>query len=47
LAQAEELPDEFRAELRTLCLTPEGRHGAASSQSGSTYNVVSATDGQL
>jgi len=47
LAEAEELPDEFRAELRTLCLTPEGRHGAASSQSGSTYNVVSATDGQL
>lgn len=47
LAQAAELPDEFRAELRTLCLTPDGQHGAAASQSGSTYNVISAKDGEL
>ena len=47
LAEAAGLPDDFRAELRTLCLTPDGRHGGAAGQSGSTYNVISATDGEL
>jgi beta-aspartyl-peptidase (threonine type) len=46
LAEASRLPDDFRAELRTLCLTPDGRHGGASSQAGSTYSVISAS-GQL
>ena len=46
LADVKTLPDEFRAELRTLAMTPDGRHGAASGQSGSTYSVMtlSSTD---
>jgi beta-aspartyl-peptidase (threonine type) len=47
LAEASGVPDDFRAELRTLCLTPDGRHGGASSQAGSTYNIISATDRKL
>lgn len=47
LAEAAELPDSFRAELRTLCLTPDGRHGGAAGQPGSTYNVISAATGEL
>jgi isoaspartyl peptidase/L-asparaginase-like protein (Ntn-hydrolase superfamily) len=47
LAEASGLPDDFRAELRTLCLTPDGRHGGAAGQAGSTYNVISAADGEL
>lgn len=47
LSEAATLPDAFRAELRTLCLTPDGRHGAAAGQSGSTYNVISAVTGEL
>lgn len=40
LTDAASLPDEFRAELRCLALTPDGRHGAASGQAGSTYVVM-------
>jgi beta-aspartyl-peptidase (threonine type) len=40
LAEAATLPDAFAAELRTLCLTPDGRHGGAAGQVGSTYNVM-------
>ena len=40
LAEAATLPDAFVAELRTLCLTPDGRHGGAAGQGGSTYNVM-------
>jgi isoaspartyl peptidase/L-asparaginase-like protein (Ntn-hydrolase superfamily) len=40
LADAAELPDEYRAELRVLALTPDGRHGAASGQPGATYAVM-------
>ncbi|MGC2486940.1 MAG: isoaspartyl peptidase/L-asparaginase [Acidimicrobiales bacterium] len=47
LAHAAALPDLFHSELRTMCLTPDGRHGGAASQSGSTYNVVSAASGDL
>jgi isoaspartyl peptidase/L-asparaginase-like protein (Ntn-hydrolase superfamily) len=43
LADAATLPDEFRAELRCLALTPDGRHGAAAGQSGSVYVVMSKT----
>ena len=42
LADAATLPDEFRAELRVLALTPDGRHGAAAGQDGSTYAVMTA-----
>jgi isoaspartyl peptidase/L-asparaginase-like protein (Ntn-hydrolase superfamily) len=47
LADAATLPDEFRAELRVLALTPDGRHGGASGQRGSTYNVMTGSDPQL
>lgn len=43
LLEAATLPDAFRTELRTLCLTPDGRHSGAASQSGSTYNVMTAS----
>jgi beta-aspartyl-peptidase (threonine type) len=43
LADAAELPDDFRAELRCLALTPDGRHGAAAGQPGSVYAVMTAT----
>jgi beta-aspartyl-peptidase (threonine type) len=43
LLEASTLPDDFRSELRTLCLTPDGRHGAAAGQSGSTYNVMTTS----
>jgi len=42
LADAAELPDEYRAELRVLALTPDGRHGAASGQPDATYAVMTA-----
>ena len=34
LADAATLPDPFRAELRVLALTPDGRHGAAAGTAG-------------
>ncbi|MEY9968552.1 isoaspartyl peptidase/L-asparaginase-like protein (Ntn-hydrolase superfamily) [Streptacidiphilus sp. MAP12-16] len=40
LAEADALPDDFRAELRALALTPDGRHGGAAGQQGSTYAVM-------
>ena len=40
LADAATLPDEFRAELRVLALTPDGRHGGAAGQDGSVYAVM-------
>jgi isoaspartyl peptidase/L-asparaginase-like protein (Ntn-hydrolase superfamily) len=40
LRDAASLPDMFRSELRTLCLTPDGKHAGAASQPGSTYNVM-------
>jgi isoaspartyl peptidase/L-asparaginase-like protein (Ntn-hydrolase superfamily) len=44
LAQTLELPDEYRAPLQALCLTPDGRHGGASTRAGSTYAVMTARD---
>ncbi len=43
LAEARDLEDPFAAELRALCLTPDGRHGAAGA-SGSTYAVMGMDD---
>ncbi len=40
LADAAGLPDDFRAELRVLALTPDGRHGGAAGEAGSTYAVM-------
>ncbi|WP_375425764.1 N(4)-(beta-N-acetylglucosaminyl)-L-asparaginase [uncultured Friedmanniella sp.] len=42
LADAATLPDDFRAELRVLALTPDGRHGGAAGSPGSTYAVMTA-----
>jgi N4-(beta-N-acetylglucosaminyl)-L-asparaginase len=44
LAQTAELPDDFRSPLQALCLTPDGRHGGASTKAGSTYAVMTADD---
>jgi beta-aspartyl-peptidase (threonine type) len=44
LADVQSLPDAFRAELRTLALTPDGRHGGAAGQTGSVYAVMTAGD---
>jgi isoaspartyl peptidase/L-asparaginase-like protein (Ntn-hydrolase superfamily) len=44
LAETLDLPDEFRTPLQALCLTPDGRHGGASTSSGATYSVITADD---
>jgi isoaspartyl peptidase/L-asparaginase-like protein (Ntn-hydrolase superfamily) len=44
LAATLDLPDEFRSPLQALCLTPDGRHGGASTMPGSTYSVMTADD---
>lgn len=44
LAGLLDLPDEFRSPVQALCLTPDGRHGGASTMPGSTYSVMSADD---
>jgi beta-aspartyl-peptidase (threonine type) len=46
LREAAMLPDTYRSELRTLCLTPDGQHAGASGQRGSTYNVMTASSDQ-
>ncbi|MFZ0768140.1 MAG: N(4)-(beta-N-acetylglucosaminyl)-L-asparaginase [Acidimicrobiales bacterium] len=47
LADAASLHDTFKSELRALCLTPDGRHGGAAGQAGSTYNVIRIDSGEL
>jgi isoaspartyl peptidase/L-asparaginase-like protein (Ntn-hydrolase superfamily) len=47
LADARSLLDPFAAELRALCLTPDGRHGAAAGQPGATYCVMAASDDEV
>ena len=42
LEDAALLPDAFRAELRALALTPDGRHGGAAGTAGATYSVMTA-----
>ena len=39
-----ELPDEFRSGLQALCLTPDGRHGGATTLAQATYAVQAASD---
>ena len=43
LREAAQLPDIYRSELRTLCLTPDGRHAGAASKGGSTYNAMTTS----
>jgi len=40
LEDAATLDDPFAAQLRALALTPDGRHGGASSHPGATYSVM-------
>jgi isoaspartyl peptidase/L-asparaginase-like protein (Ntn-hydrolase superfamily) len=44
LAETLELPDDFRTPLQALCLTPDGRHGGASTIPGASYAVMAAGD---
>jgi isoaspartyl peptidase/L-asparaginase-like protein (Ntn-hydrolase superfamily) len=44
LAETLTLPDEFRTPLQALCLTPDGRHGGASTIPGATYCVMTTED---
>jgi beta-aspartyl-peptidase (threonine type) len=44
LAETADLPDEFRSPLQCLCLTPDGRHGGASTRAGATYAVMNVDD---
>lgn len=46
LTEAASLPDLFRAELRTLALTPHGRHGGAAGQAGSVYALMTPSSTQ-
>jgi isoaspartyl peptidase/L-asparaginase-like protein (Ntn-hydrolase superfamily) len=39
LSELADLPDDYRAPVQTLCLLPDGRHGAAGTHPGSTYAV--------
>ncbi|MDE3065784.1 MAG: isoaspartyl peptidase/L-asparaginase, partial [Acidobacteriota bacterium] len=47
LGDARRLEDPFAAELRALCLTPDGRHGAAAGEVGASYCVMSASDDEV
>ncbi len=44
LAETLDLPDDFRTPLQALCLTPDGRHGGASTIAGASYAVMTADD---
>jgi beta-aspartyl-peptidase (threonine type) len=44
LAETLDLPDEFRSGLQALCLTPDGRHGGASTRGDATYSVMTVED---
>jgi len=44
LTQTLDLPDDYRSPLQALCLTPDGRHGGASTRPGATYAVMTADD---
>jgi hypothetical protein len=44
LTENPETPDELRSPLQALCLTPDGRHGGASTRPGATYSVMTTED---
>lgn len=44
LADTLDLSDPFRAPLQALCLTPDGRHGGASTRAAATYSVMTVGD---
>jgi isoaspartyl peptidase/L-asparaginase-like protein (Ntn-hydrolase superfamily) len=43
VAEAASLDDPFASDLRGLCLTPEGAHGAAALRPGATYHVMTSS----
>lgn len=47
LTETLDLPDDFRSGLQALCLTPDGRHGGASTRGDATYTVMTADDGSF
>jgi isoaspartyl peptidase/L-asparaginase-like protein (Ntn-hydrolase superfamily) len=49
LQEARHLPDDYRAELRCLAISADGRHGAAAGMEGSTYTLMteSSTEPEL
>jgi beta-aspartyl-peptidase (threonine type) len=44
LREAASLPDEFSSDVRAVCLTPDGRHGAAALKPGATYSAMTDAD---
>jgi beta-aspartyl-peptidase (threonine type) len=42
LLETTALDDAFASDVRALCLTPDGRHGAAAWRGGATYSVLTA-----
>lgn len=46
LQEARALPDDFRAELRCLAISADGRHGAAAGMEGSTYTLMTESSTQ-
>jgi beta-aspartyl-peptidase (threonine type) len=38
------LPDDYRSGLQAICLTPDGRHGGASTTAGGRYSVMRESD---
>lgn len=46
LSELDDLPDMFRAPVQTLCLLPDGRHGAAGTHPGSTYAAQTVDDAE-
>ena len=46
LKEARVLPDDFRAELRCLAISADGRHGGAAGMEGSTYTYMGESSTQ-
>jgi isoaspartyl peptidase/L-asparaginase-like protein (Ntn-hydrolase superfamily) len=43
VAEAATLDDPFASDVRAICLTPQGGHGAAALRANATYHVMTAT----
>jgi len=46
LVEATSVPDQFSSDVRAVCLTPDGRHGAAACKPGATYSVMTDEDAE-
>ncbi len=46
LSELADLPDGYRAPVQTVCLLPDGRHGAAGTHPGSTYAVQTVDESE-